>query len=193
MSKQIPAPQKKNIFSYFKKFLDGVKSSVDYLKSIKEIFIIGLSISALFLTDVPKDAVNQVKNLTASIIQRQPIAHSQVSTTPKVQAMAPEGVRRASQLPEPIRDPRLIEKEGALRLNLRETSEPIPPRESFQNVRVLETTAHLAEKPILHTGVPSRTRSQEALKPERENINPAQKPTHQGQQGTLRMDVRPRR
>ena len=150
MNEHTPTHPKKGLFSFFKKTLDGLKSSVDYVKSIKEIFVIGISISALFLTDVPQEAVTQVKNLSASVFHKQDVIKPQINTTPHVETIAPQGIRRESEL-DPL-DSRLSEREGTLRLHLREASQPLPPRESFPRVRVLDSAPSvlLPTEPIHH-------------------------------------------
>lgn len=142
MNENHQTPPKKGIFTFFKKTVDGLKGSIDFVKSIKEIAIVGISISALFMTDVPQEAFKQVKNLSASIIQRENMVKivqktKELDIPQEVQAHAvrPEGVRRS---PAPKTYRQVSTTNEVLRINLRKDPAPAPPRETFRKVRILE-------------------------------------------------------
>ena len=139
MSENAPAPQKRTIFSCFRKALDSLKTSGDYLKSIKEVFLVGLSAGALFLTDVPQEVVHQVKNLTASIIKKEVVLkkmQKQAKSSPEViTTEALEGIRRVPSSSTPSR---VSENNGVLRIRRAEVVPPQKTETKHERIRVIE-------------------------------------------------------
>jgi len=70
MTKSKKSESKKGILDYPKKALDFIQNSMEYGKTIKEIIIIGVSVFALFATDVPKDVANSAVKIKDRIVEK---------------------------------------------------------------------------------------------------------------------------